>query len=167
MTRLAAALPVLATLVAGMLLEAFRLPPEWPDWLRWGRPDWVLAAVFLWAVAQPPRIGLLLAWTVGLLLDALLSEPLGMRAFAFATVVWVVGRLEDKLGMFSPLQQCGVLFLSVACFELYLGAVRFAVLGIPPSPFLPVPALATTIVYMPITVLMRRWTTVKRFDHVR
>ncbi len=164
MTRLKTAALVCATVVAAMFLMAVRLPPDWPEWLRLLRPDWVLAVVFFWAAADPPRIGLLTAWGVGLLLDVLLSEPLGMHGVALAGGVFLVRRFEEKLRLFTLVQQTGVLLLTAVAMEAYRSLVRFALLDSPPSPLFALPALATALLLPLLAVTVRRWVAEKRFD---
>ena len=59
---------ILLTLLFALVLSVFRLPENWPDWLAWFRPSWVLIVLFFWVMELPHRLGLISAWLIGLLL---------------------------------------------------------------------------------------------------
>ena len=104
------------TLSAALLLSAGRLPRQWPDWLAWLRPSWVLLVVCFWAMARSRPLGPLGAWLAGLLLDALAAAPLGLNAALFAVAAYAAGQLSQRLRMYAVAQQCALAFLLVlAC----------------------------------------------------
>lgn len=114
---------ILLSLFAAMILAVVHLPETWPQWLGWIRPNWLILVLFFWVVQLPGRIGLVAAWIVGLLVDALVAAPLGLNAFIFAGVTYVAWRFFERLRMYSILQQCSVVFMMVLaaeCFELVI-----------------------------------------------
>ncbi len=108
---------ILATLFFAMVLSVVHLPENWWDWLGWLRPNWMLLVLFFWAMELPHRIGLIAAWIVGLLLDGLLGEPLGLNGFLLAACTYLTWRFFERLRMYSVLQQCGVVFLLAIAVE--------------------------------------------------
>ncbi len=114
---------ILLSLLAAMLLGVVRLPEDWPSWLGWLRPQWILLVLFFWVMELPERIGLVSAWILGLLVDALVGEPLGLNGILLAGVTFVTWRFFERLRMYSALQQCGVVFLLVLGIELVRGVV--------------------------------------------
>ena len=76
------------TLAGALILTVVHAPLAWPDWLGWLRPGWVVLVVFFWVMELPHRIGLVSAWIVGLLVDVLYADPLGLNGLVLAATVW-------------------------------------------------------------------------------
>ncbi|MGH8272814.1 MAG: rod shape-determining protein MreD [Gammaproteobacteria bacterium] len=68
-----------------------------PNWAAALWPPWVALVVFYWAIALPEFFGVLIAWVVGLLMDALTGTPLGAHALALTLVAFVAARAPLKL----------------------------------------------------------------------
>ena len=83
---------VLLSLLIAMLFTVAHLPLSWPEWLGYLRPNWLLLVLFFWVMELPERIGLVTAWLLGLVMDALLSQPLGLNGFIFAGFTYVTWR---------------------------------------------------------------------------
>ncbi|MFU8817920.1 MAG: rod shape-determining protein MreD [Pseudomonadales bacterium] len=120
---------ILLTLAAAMVLAVVHLPETWPQWLGWLRPAWVALVIFYWVTELPHRIGLISAWALGILVDVLQAEPLGLNGVILATVTYVGWRFYERLRMYSILQQCGVVFLLVVGAELTRALVLELVAG--------------------------------------
>ena len=116
-----------ATLLAALLLSAGRLPMDWPDWLAWLRPAWVLLAVCFWAMARSRPLGLFGAWLTGLCYDAMVADPLGLNAALFAFATYAAGQFSQRLRMYAWVQQCALAFAVV----LACNAVRHVAHGFP------------------------------------
>lgn len=114
---------IMLTLLVAMVLSIAHLPEVIPGWVAWLRPHWFVMALFYWVVAHPERVGLILSWAWGFLLDALLAEPLGLNGLCFAGVTYVAWSLHARLRMFGFAQQA--LFVLGLCFavELVKGTV--------------------------------------------
>ena len=117
---------VLLSLLIAMLFTVAHLPLSWPEWLSYLRPNWLLLVLFFWVMELPERIGLVTAWLLGLVMDALLSQPLGLNGFIFAGFTYVTWRFYERLRMYSVVQQCGVIFLLVLLSEI----IRAVVIGL-------------------------------------
>ncbi|MDA1076677.1 MAG: rod shape-determining protein MreD [Proteobacteria bacterium] len=117
---------IFLTLMVAMVLSALYLPQDWPQWLAWLRPTWVMLAVFFWVVEVPHRIGLISTWLIGLLVDVLYAEPLGLNGLILSILTFVTWRFYERLRMFSIPQQGGVVFLLILMGE----AMRMVVLNL-------------------------------------
>jgi rod shape-determining protein MreD len=117
---------ILLTVLVALLLSVAHLPEGWPGWLGWLRPNWLLLVTFFWVVELPHRVGMIAMWLLGVFLDILLAQPLGLNGLVLATTTYVAWRFFERLRMYSILQQCGVLFLLVLVAELF----RAVVLGL-------------------------------------
>ncbi|MDP2388977.1 MAG: rod shape-determining protein MreD, partial [Acidobacteriota bacterium] len=71
--------------VAISLVVAFALTSvPLPEWAHPWRPAWVAIVVIYWCLAIPERIGVLFAWSMGLLLDVMHGAILGQHALGLA-----------------------------------------------------------------------------------
>lgn len=109
---------ILLTVAGAMILSIVHLPETWPQWLGWLRPAWVALVIFYWVMELPHRIGLIAAWTIGVLVDVLHAEPLGLNGVILAGITYVAWRFYERLRMYALAQQCGVVFLLVFAAEL-------------------------------------------------
>lgn len=109
---------ILLTLFVAMILSVVHLPQDWAAWLGWLRPNWMLLVLFFWVMELPHRLGLIAAWCLGVLMDGLLGEPLGLNGLLLAAFTYLTWRFFERLRMYSALQQCGVIFMLVLAAEL-------------------------------------------------
>lgn len=106
------------TLFVALVLTVVHLPEWLPQWLGWGRPHWTVVFVFYWVLHLPHRLGLIWAWVLGLLVDVLLADPLGLNAMILAAVTYITWNLYERLRMYTLLQQCVVVFGLAGLAEL-------------------------------------------------
>jgi len=76
-----------------------------PDWLHYFRPDWVGLVVIFWGISLPRNFSIGTAWLTGLLLDVLLSTPLGQNALGLVIVVYIASRMHLQFLSAPILQQ--------------------------------------------------------------
>jgi len=77
---------ILLTLIIGLLLAIWPLPAE----IKWLRPEFSCLLIFYWINRLPFRLGLIFAWSVGLLFDLVVSETIGQRALALTVVAYCI-----------------------------------------------------------------------------
>ena len=153
---------VAATILGALLLTAARLPVDAPEWLRWLRPDWALAVLLYWALVAPARMATVWAWLMGLLVDVLHGDLLGLHAMTLALAIFAATRFQQRLVLFKLLQQVGFVAGAAVATELGRGLLRAAAVGAEVSPFLLVPPLMTAAVFALLVVAVPRQTT--RFE---
>jgi rod shape-determining protein MreD len=95
---------VVLTFVAALILAVLPLP----DWAQPFRPDWPALAVIYWCLALPERVGVGVAWTVGLLVDVLKGALMGQYALAFAAIAFLTLRVYRRVRIFPIWQQAAV-----------------------------------------------------------
>ena len=110
---------ILLTLVVALILAVLHLPEWWPQWLGWLRPNWIAMTVFFWVLAVPHRFGLIAAWLLGLVVDVLYAEPLGLNGAMLAVLTYITWSLYERLRMFSALQQSLILFFLLLLGEFF------------------------------------------------
>jgi rod shape-determining protein MreD len=118
---------ILLTVAAAMVLAIVHLPETWPSWIGWLRPAWVAMVIFYWVMELPHRIGLIVAWVIGALVDVLQAEPIGLNGVILAGITYVAWRFYERLRMYSVAQQCGVVFLLVLGAECLRSLVLYLV----------------------------------------
>mgnify|MGYP001829119680 CR=1 FL=1 len=89
-----------------------------PQWLLWGRPEWVALVLIYWVIALPHRVGLATALVVGMVLDVLEGAVMGQNAFALVVVATLSLTLYQRLRVFSLGQQAAVVFVLVGINQM-------------------------------------------------
>ena len=80
----ASTLKVVSSFMVAMILRIIPLPKD----LALLNPDWVAIVLLYWILAVPERCGVLRAWTIGLVVDALTGRLLGQHALAYGVMVY-------------------------------------------------------------------------------
>ena len=147
---------ILLTLALAMVLGIVHLPETWPQWLGWLRPAWVSLVIFYWVMELPHRIGLIAAWVIGLFVDVLQADPLGLNGALLAAITYVAWRFYERLRMYSVLQQGVVVFVLVLSSELLRMLVQDMIYdrGIGWGPLLP--ALVSLLLWPFLSIALTR-----------
>ncbi len=143
------------TIIVAMLLMMFPMPDSW----RALRPEWLLLTLMYWAMALPHRVGVGFAWVVGLLMDVLTGGALGVLAFSYALVIYMILHFHLQLRQFPVWQQA----LSLMAMILIVQIVNVVV-----SPSLAgwhvwLPAISSTILWPLFYIFLR---SIRRSFHV-
>jgi rod shape-determining protein MreD len=80
--------------------------------------------MFYWVMVLPDRVGMISAWCIGLLLDVLRGDPLGVNAICLATLTYVTWSLYERLRMYSVPQQGAVILGLVLAADLFRSVVQ-------------------------------------------
>lgn len=136
---------------AALLLSILPLP----GWLQWGRPEWVAMVLIHWIIVMPERVGITIAWVVGLVLDVLEGTALGQNAFALSVMAYVVLLLYQRVRMFSLWQQAGVVFVLVGLNQLIGNWVQTLQGSQSPNLLFLLPAIASALLWPVVSVTLR------------
>ena len=115
------------TLVLALL---FNLLP-WRDVT--GLPDMVALVLTFWCVHQPRRMGIGIAWFVGLVMDAGDGALLGQHAFAYAFLAFAAVSLHRRILWFSPWRQAAHVLVLLLASQMLMLAVRLVAGGVFPG----------------------------------
>ena len=102
------------TLLLAFMLSALPLPES----VQWGWPEWVLVVFLYWVIALPHRFGLGWAFILGLLLDLLQGNHLGINALAMVSVTFFAILMYRRLRMYRVWQQAFMVTLLVALHQV-------------------------------------------------
>lgn len=137
------------TLFLGMM---FLLTPM-PLAISAGRPLLVLLILIYWALYCPERVGVGVAWVVGLLTDFLYGVMLGPYSLGFAIAIYMVVRLHARINMFPLFQQAlfvGMLVAGVQCLAIVLGML----LGHIDMPWRVLWSIPTSLLCWPVVMII-------------
>ncbi len=95
--------------IFAIMLTALPLP-EWA--VNW-RPAWVAIVLIYWCMAVPDRVGIFIAWFLGLLLDVQQGTVLGQNALGMILLAVLTINSHQRMRAY-PLSQQAVL----VCFYL-------------------------------------------------
>jgi len=89
-------------------------------------PDFVALVLTFWCVRQPRLVGLGVAWSVGLLVDAGNGVLLGQHALAYSLLAFIAIWLSRRILWFGPVLQAAHVALILAAAQTLVLVVRIA-----------------------------------------
>lgn len=151
---------IFLTFVVAYLLAVLPLP----DWLLWGRPEWLALTLIYWCIALPHRVGIASALALGVALDVLEGAVLGQNAFALVVVALLSQMLYQRLRVYSLWQQSSVVFILVGVNQLICQWVQnLEGVGARSLLFL-LPACSSALLWPVVLQVLRG---LRRYYHVR
>ncbi len=108
---------VAGSLLLALILTVVPLPTQAAP----ARPAWVALVLIYWHLNDYPRLGFLISWVAGLLMDGLTGSLLGEHALALVTVSFLALKLAHFIRTFPLWQQSLALLpvLLVYAFVLF------------------------------------------------
>ena len=143
-------------LIAVSLLVALWLSiVQLPSWLQWSRPEFVAMVLIYWLIAAPERVGIGVAWVVGLTLDLLEGCTLGQNAFALSILAYLTLILYQRLRMYTSLQQAGVVFILIGLNQLLCHWVQTLTGTASPNLMFLLPALVSALLWPLVSLVLK------------
>ena len=105
---------IILTLLFAMVLMMLPMP----EFIRYFRPEFVVMTLIYWAMALPHRVGIGVAWCVGLFMDVIMGDVLGIMAFSYAFAVYMIARFHLQLRQYPLWQQALTIFSVVLVVDL-------------------------------------------------
>jgi rod shape-determining protein MreD len=96
-------------------------------------PDLVALTLAFWCVHQPRRVGVGIAFMLGLLMDVNMGALLGQHALSYSLLAYFAIAMHRRLLWFSPLKQALQVFLLLLAARAIAVAVRMAAGGMFPG----------------------------------
>lgn len=109
-------LPVLITLVVGLMLTIVPLPGA----IEAFRPNWLALLLIFWAMQLPRTWSVGTAWIVGIVLDVSYGTLLGQHALALCLVVFATVRIHLLMRVFPLLQLSATVLALLALYQFIL-----------------------------------------------
>ena len=125
-----------------------------PDWLQPLRPYWLALVLAYWLLEVPDRVGLGVAFGLGLLADLAFGGLLGEQALRLVVLAFIMERFRPRLRFFPMSQQAltlGVLLLN----DRVISGVVHVVMGVPqPAPAYWLAPLLGMLLWPPLFLLL-------------
>lgn len=142
---------ILLSFIVGLALTIMPLP----DILEAARPEWIIMVLVYWVMALPQRVGVGLAWIIGLLVDVMRDALLGQFAFTLALIAFIVTRLHQRLRVFPIWQQALVVALLVLLQYILVFWIKGMTGELPPFWKMLLPVFSTLIFWTPVFLILR------------
>ncbi len=92
---------IILSLMVGLLLNLLPIQGD----LLMLRPDFVALVLLFWGTYQPQRVGISIAFVMGLLMDVGNSSMFGQHALAYSVMIFIALLLRRRLHIFGSLKQ--------------------------------------------------------------
>jgi rod shape-determining protein MreD len=119
---------IAATFLIAFMLTAMPLP----EWASSWRPAWVAMVLIYWCMALPQRVGIGIAWLLGLFLDVQQGTVLGQNALGLAMIAWITTMSYQRLRVYPLVQQALVVCGYLLAFQILVIWIR-GMMGVPPQ----------------------------------
>jgi rod shape-determining protein MreD len=150
---------ILLSFVVAYMLTAMPLP----DWAVNWRPAWVAIVLIYWCLALPERVGIGIAWTLGLLLDVQQGTVFGQHAITLTIMAYVIIQLHQRMRVFPLVQQAMLVCTLLLLAQLLTLWIR-GMLGFPPQHWtFWTPAFTSMVIWPWLFIILRD---VRRKFHV-
>jgi rod shape-determining protein MreD len=126
-----------------------------PEWARLLRPEWVSLVLIYWVLALPHRIGIGVAWVMGLLLDVMRDSLLGQHALALALTAFLVFQIHQRLRLFPLWQQSLVVFVLLLIQTIIIFWIKGVTGEAPGFWYILLPALTSALFWSAVFILLR------------
>ena len=140
---------IFASFIVAVLLE-------WLPWHGWAlvvRPDFVALMLLYWCTHKPHRVGIGIAWMLGIVVDVADASLFGQHALAYAVLAFGGLVLNRRVQMFNLVEQSvhvfGLLLLSYAVYAL----IHWQVHGLIVWEYF-IGSLTSALLWAPLTLLM-------------
>jgi len=107
---------IIVTFIIALLLGMMKLP----EWAVWVRLPWVPVVLLFWVLIFPQQIGLGIAWTLGIILDALNGTLIGEHALGLVVITFLFLRFYRQIRMFPMMQQAVIVSVLIAVYQALL-----------------------------------------------
>lgn len=119
-------LPVSSAFIFLSLLVTFLL-----NFLPWGTttgvPDFVALTLVFWSIHQPRKVGIGVAFTMGLLMDVHTASLLGENALAYTLLTYFAITVHRRVLWFAPLKQTLHVLPLFLLAQIIQAAIQFLV----------------------------------------
>lgn len=105
---------IISSFIVAIMLTALPLP----DWAANWRPAWVPIVLIYWCMALPDRVGISVAWILGLFLDVMHSNVLGQNALGLVIIAYIILHSYQRMRVSPLTQQALAVCIYLLIYEL-------------------------------------------------
>ena len=142
---------IILTFIIAMMLMLMPLP----DWAQAYRPEWLMLVLIYWCMALPNKVGIGIAWILGLCVDVIHGALLGQHAIGFAITAYIAIRFHQRVRNYPLHQQSlyvGMILLPYMSISLWI----LGILGEDPKSWLYWAPVVTSVLIWPWIYLVMR-----------
>jgi len=142
---------IILTFIIAMMLMLMPLP----DWAQAYRPEWLMLVLIYWCMALPNKVGVGIAWILGLCVDVIQGALLGQHAIGFVITAYIAIRFHQRVRNYPLHQQSlfvGMILLPYMSISLWI----LGILGEDPKSWLYWAPVVTSILIWPWIYLVMR-----------
>lgn len=133
---------ILATFLSAFALALLPLP----DYLAAFRPNWLALVLCYWVLEAPARVGLGVAFLLGLAADLVFGTLIGEQALRLCVIAFIVLRFRPRLRFFTLLQQALAILALLLNDRVVVLMIRIlSGEGLPPWEFWIAPWIGTLV----------------------
>lgn len=137
----------------GLLLTVFPLP----DVLVFWRPDWLNLLLIFWILNHPARAGVWTAFVVGVIVDLVMADTLGVYALSFAVTAYLC-RLFIRRARVSSLLATSMLVAFLLAVALTIRFVAYSLVGLSQTHWQYwLPVLTSALAWPFVVMSLQRW----------
>ncbi len=107
---------IIISFIIAIMLTVLPLPGWAVNW----RPEWVALVLIYWCMAVPDRVGIMVAWFMGLLLDVQQGTILGQNALGLVLIAFLTIKSYQRLRVFPLAQQAVLICFYLLFYELLM-----------------------------------------------
>jgi len=126
-----------------------------PEFLAYGRPEWLFMVFVYWCLALPQRIGVGTGWFLGLVLDVVQGTLLGQHALAFAIIGFITLKVHQRVRIFPLHQQALTIFMLVTLQIIMINWIKGITGNETDLWLMLIPALSTAACWPWVFLLLR------------
>ncbi|MEX1032661.1 MAG: rod shape-determining protein MreD [Cellvibrionaceae bacterium] len=143
---------VVLSFFLALALSVLPLPLNW----AWFRPEFVALLVIYWVMALPDRMGVGMAFGVGLVQDVVENAVLGQHALALVAVAYVCVLSYRRIRNYALWQQSAWVFVLIGIHQLFCNWVHSLTGPASQSLIFLVPALVSALIW-PMMLIAMEW----------
>ena len=139
------------TFVVALMLEGLVFPTH----LVWFKPEWTLLVILYWVIALPFKVGVGIAWFLGLLVDLLQGGVIGQHSLTYVLIAFSCAIFYKRLRMYHRWQQGIFVCLLVSINQLIGFWVDHYLGNAEPTLMIFMPAIVTGLLWPWSFVILR------------
>ncbi len=124
---------------------------EMLPWGSWPMPEFLALVLVFWNVFQPRRVGIALAWLLGLVMDVHSGALLGQHALVYSLLSYGAIAMHRRLLWYSIPAQALQLFPLFLLANIAVTLVNMFFAGVAPSWVFFLTPVLTAILWIPLT----------------
>lgn len=144
---------IFASLLIAALLSTIPLPKA----LQWIWPQWMVLVLFFWILSLPNYVSFGLAFSIGLLMDALSGSMLGEHGAALIIPVYFIVKFNNKIIFNKVIGQALIVFLLVLTYQATIYWIQGIIRNASAAPTYWFSSISSAFIWSSIAALLEKY----------